>query len=87
MSDDPMDSGSNNAEEIDPGEPIAVLAGFEHDVSTGLVARIRRTIGRRTTAAQVTNFAFDMPFAIFKEFWLVVMELLNTQKTGKDAGR
>jgi hypothetical protein len=77
----------NDADDVDPGQPIAELAGFEYDVSVSLLDRIRRTIRRRTTAAQVTSFAFDMPFVVLKEFWLIVMELFNSKKTGKDAGR
>ncbi|GGH11378.1 hypothetical protein [Silvibacterium dinghuense] len=64
-------------EEVDPGEPIAQLAGFEYDVSTGLLGRIRRAISRRTTAAQVTSFTFDLPFVVFKEFWTMLAEHLN----------
>jgi hypothetical protein len=82
-----LDSERNDADDVDPGQPIAELAGFEYNVSVSLLDRIRRTIGRRTTAAQVTSFAFDMPFVVLKEFWLIVMELINSKKTGKDAGR
>jgi len=87
MSDEPIDSERDSAEEVDPGDPIVELARFEHDVSNGLVDRIRRAIGRRTTAAQVTSFAFDIPFVILKEFWLIVMGLFDLKKTGKDAGK
>jgi hypothetical protein len=81
------DSGRNDSEDVDPGEPIAELAGFEHDVSINLMGRIRRAIGRRTTAAQVTSFALDMPFVVLKEFWIIVIELFNSKKTRKDAER
>ena len=87
MSNGSLDSERNDADDVDPGQPIAELAGFEYNVSVSLLDRIRRTIGRRTTAAQVTSFAFDMPFVVLKEFWLIVMELINSKKTGKDAGR
>jgi hypothetical protein len=87
MSNESLDSERNQADQVDPGEPIAELAGFEHDVSVSFLGRIRRTIGRRTTAAQVTSFAFDMPFVVLKEFWLIVMELFNSKKTRKDAWR
>lgn len=86
MSNGSLDS-RNDADDVDPGEPIAELTGFEYDVSVSLLDRIRRTIGRRTTAAQVTSFAFDIPFVVLKEFWLIVVELFNSKKMGKDAGR
>jgi hypothetical protein len=83
MSNESLDSDRNDADEVDPGEPIAKLAGFEHDVSISFLQRIRRTIGRRATAAQVTSFAFDMPFVVLKEFWLILMELFNSKNAGK----
>jgi hypothetical protein len=86
MSDGSLDSERNDADDVDPGEPIAELAGFEYDVSLSLLERIRRTIGRRTTAAQVTSFAFDMPFVVLKEFWFIVMELFNSKKTERMPG-
>lgn len=81
MSNSPIDSERNDGDEIDPGQPIKELAGFEHNVSATLLGRIRRAIGRRTTAAQVTTFAFDLPFVVFKEFWLIVMDIFSTKKT------
>lgn len=87
MSDDPIDPEQYDGGEVDPGEPIKELAGFEHDVSTTLLNRIHRAIGRRTTAAQVTTFALDMPFAVLKEFWLALVESLGSKQTRKDGRR
>lgn len=60
------------------GEPIAELAGFEYDVSTVLLSRIRRAIGRRTVAAHITSFTFDMQGSVLKEVWEVVSSLLGS---------
>jgi hypothetical protein len=84
MSDGPADSEMEDGEEVDPGEPIAVLAEFEHEASTGLLTRIRRTIQRRTAAAQLTSFSWNAPLAVLREFWLILIEQLNTKGTGKD---
>jgi hypothetical protein len=46
-----------DGEEVDPGEPIAELANFDHEASTGLLTRVRRAIQRRTTVAQLTSFS------------------------------
>jgi hypothetical protein len=59
-------------EEIDPGEPIAALAKFEHDTSSRLVVRVRRTIQRRTTVGQLTSFSAEMPLVVLREFWLIL---------------
>lgn len=77
-------SNGNPGEEIDPGEPVAELAGFEHDVSAGLMSRIRRAIQRRTTAAQLTSFAFDLPLVVLKELWLMMVGQFDSMKVEKD---
>jgi len=66
-----------DAEEIDPGEPIAALAGFEHDVSSGLVTRIRRTIQRRTTVGQLASFSVTIPLVVLREFWSILINRPN----------
>lgn len=87
MSNGPIHSNRDDTQDVDPGEPIAVLAGFEHDVRAGFFERIRRAIGRRTSAAHITLFIFDMPAAVLKEFWLIVMGLFDPGKSRKDAER
>jgi hypothetical protein len=88
MSDGPADSEMQGSEdvdaEVDPGEPIALLAEFDHDASTDLLTRIRRTIQRRTAAAQLTTFSWTAPLIVMKEFWLILVEQLNPKGTGKD---
>jgi hypothetical protein len=84
MSDEPADSDVQDGEEVDPGEPIAALAEFEHDTSTGLMVRIRRTIQRRTMAAQLTSFSWSAPMVVLREFWLMLIEQLNSKSAGKD---
>ena len=77
-------SNGTPGEEIDPGEPVAELAGFEHDVSARLMSRIRQAIQRRTTAAQFTSFAFDLPLVVLKELWLMIVGQLDSMKVEKD---
>ena len=71
-------------EDIDPGEPVAQLAGFEHDVSARLISRIRHAIQRRTTAAQLTSFAFDLPLVVLEELWLMMVGQFDSMKVEKD---
>jgi hypothetical protein len=71
-----MDGG----EEVDAGEPVTELAGFEQAVSARLIGRIRGAIQRRTTAAQFTSFAFHLPVVLLKEFWLMMMGQINSKK-------
>ena len=79
-----MSNGSRGEEvdQVDPGEPVTELAGFEHDVSARFMSRIRHAIQRRTTAAQLTSFAFDLPLVVLKELWLM---MVGSMKVEKDA--
>jgi hypothetical protein len=79
-----MSNGSRGEEvdQVDPGEPVTELAGFEHDVSARFMSRIRHAIQRRTTAAQLTSFALDLPLILFKELWLM---MVGSMKVEKDA--
>jgi hypothetical protein len=79
-----MSNGSRGEEvdQVDPGEPVTELAGFENDVSARFMSRIRQAIQRRTTAAQLTSFAFDLPLVVLKELWLM---MVGSMKVEKDA--
>ena len=46
------------------------------------MSRIRQAIQRRTTAAQLTSFAFDLPLVVLKELWLM---MVGSMKVEKDA--
>jgi len=79
MSDRPEDP------EIDPGEPIAALARLEHDVSNDFLARIQRTVQRRTTAGQLMSFAVNIPLALLREFWSILISRPDPPGKRKDA--
>jgi hypothetical protein len=74
-----------DAEDIDPGEPIAALAGFEHDVSSGLVTRILRTVQRRTTVGQLASFSVSIPLVVLREFWTILINRPKPIDRRKDA--
>jgi hypothetical protein len=78
-------SNGTPGEDIDPGQPVAELAGFEHDVSARFMSRIRHAIQRRTTAAQLTSFAFDLPLVVLKELWLMLVGQFDSVKVEKDS--
>jgi hypothetical protein len=84
MSDDPEDSEMQDSGEIDPGKPIAALAGFEHDTSSDLVVRIRHTIQLRTTVGQLTSFSVSAPLVVLSELWLILSNQLDPIGTQKD---
>ncbi|MDE1161052.1 MAG: hypothetical protein PW792_03790 [Acidobacteriaceae bacterium] len=74
----------DDGHEVDPGEPVKELAGFEYDTSATLLGKVRRAIGRRVVMAQVTSFAFEMPSSVLKEFGSVLIESLSANGTKKD---
>jgi hypothetical protein len=85
MSDERENSEKRDADELDPGEPISALAGFEHDVSSGLLVRIRHTIQRRVTLAQVAAFSVSLPLVVLRQFWSLLITRPNRIGLRKDA--
>jgi hypothetical protein len=84
MTKQPEDQEITSGQEIELGEPIAILAQFEHDTSSELIGRIRRDVQRRTTVGQLTSFATSLPVIVLKEFWLIFNEQLGPLEPRKD---
>jgi hypothetical protein len=84
MSSESVDPESRQGEEVDPGEPIAGLAQFDHDASSGLLPRVRRAIQRRTTVAQLASFSAGAPVVVLRELWLILHEQLSAKSLRKD---
>jgi hypothetical protein len=61
-----------DADEIDPGEPLQALANFEQEASRNLVVQIRRSIQRRTTVGHLAAFSVCIPLLMLKEFLSVL---------------
>ena len=84
MSDRP-ESPEIEAREIDPGEPLAELARFEHDVSNDFLRRIRRSVQRRTTTRHLASFVVSIPLALLREFWTILTGRPDPPGMRKDA--
>lgn len=77
--------GGMEAEE--PGEePVRILAEQEQDTSDEFVARVKRSIHRRTVAAQCTSLAWHLPKVVMVEMAGVVRHLLS-EAGGKKESR
>jgi hypothetical protein len=83
MSDEPANSVWSDGQEIDPGEPVGLLTGFEHETSPTFLTRIRRTIHRRTAASQIASFSWNVPSVVLLELWTSLMELLHLRGVQK----
>jgi hypothetical protein len=81
---DAANSESHDGKELDPGEPVGVLAAFEYEPSTNFLSRIRRSIQRRTSVSQIASFSWNIPLMVFMEFWAMIVEQLNPKRPGKD---
>lgn len=82
MSEGPPDE--MDAAEIDPGKPILQLAAFERETSAGLLARVRRSIQRRSTVSQLTAFSASVPLVVLKELWLILIGQFGQKSARKD---
>jgi len=74
-----------DADEIDPGEPLQALANFEQEASRNLIVQIRRSIQRRTTVGQLAAFSVCIPLLMLKEFLSVLItrpDPRNSRKGG-----
>ena len=80
---DPAGEERDKDREVDPGEPIAVLAGLERTPSPSFFNIVRRRIQRRSTASQLASFSWNVPTMIFMEFWKAVIQILSPRDTSK----
>ena len=86
MSNEPAESEMQDSEEVDPGEPIAVLAKFEHDAPRGFLQHVQRAIQRRTTVVHLASFTAGVPALVLREAWLILNEQLNPKGPRKGGG-
>jgi hypothetical protein len=84
MTDEAANPESHGGEEVDPGEPIAMLAGFKHATSRGFLPRVRRAIHRRTTVGQLASFVGGAPAVVLKELWLMLNGQLGPRGPRKE---
>jgi hypothetical protein len=83
MIDDPRNASSENEPDVDPGEPVTVLADLEQEPSTAFLNVVRRKIHRRSAASQFVSFSWNVPKVILLEFWNILVEILSSRGTQK----
>jgi hypothetical protein len=84
MTDEAAKPESHVGEEVDPGEPITMLAGFKHVTSEGFLPHVRRAIHRRAMVGQLVSFVGGAPAIVLKELWLMLNEQLDPRGPRKD---
>jgi hypothetical protein len=68
----------------DNDDPIRGLADLESPVSKGFLSLFRRRVYRRAATAQLANFSFSLPIAIFVEFLSIIVHLFAVVDGRKD---
>jgi hypothetical protein len=69
-------------DDIDPGEPIGALAGFEEETGEGFLSKIRGRINRRMLASQALDLNFKFFMDTVKDYILVIFEAFGSGKKG-----
>ena len=70
--------------DVDPGEPIGVLASLAQEPRSGFMAGIRRRIGRKTLAGDTAHLWWaGLPFVLF-EFVKMFVQLASRRADGTE---
>lgn len=70
-------------DDIDPGEPIEDLAGFEEETAEGFLSRIRGRINRRMLASQTLDLNIKFFMDAVRDYILVIFEVFQgSEKKG-----
>ncbi|MDH3665238.1 MAG: hypothetical protein OEU92_35355 [Alphaproteobacteria bacterium] len=71
---------SAETDDIDPGEPVAQLAGLGQTPTRGFFSGIRRRIERRYLVADASEFSWSGVSFIMLEFMKVFFQLFQTAR-------
>lgn len=82
MSDDRSDRDAPlpPPDEIDPGEPVAVLADLREPVSTGFLDRVQRKIERRSLANEFASASWYFPVLVLLEILVMLFDFLGLRR-------
>lgn len=83
MTDDSVHAAASGEPEVDPGEPVKELAGFEYAPSDAFLGLVRRKIQRRSTVSQVASFSWNVPKLILAEVWSALVQIVNPESGKK----
>ncbi len=87
MNNDPLDREPTDGDDLDPGEPVLILADLEVDASSKFLDRIRRKIYRRTATSHIASFSWNAPKLILMEVWNALIQLLGPSRNSPKGGQ
>jgi hypothetical protein len=76
---------ANTSGDADMGAPIRVLIDQEVEPSPHFVAKVRRTIYRRTTASQFAAYSWHLPKMVLLEMVSLVGHLIKALGSSKES--
>ena len=71
-------------QDLDLGEPLEMLTEGHQDLNDDFMASVRRSIQRRTLAADLTSQILLIPVLVFFEFLSVLFSLAEGLKARKE---
>ena len=80
----PPDDPSVSRPDVDPGDPIAELAGFQEVPESEFLNKLVRRIERRVLSVDVLEFARQGMRELFLEYWKFITSFVKSD--GKDNG-
>jgi len=78
MTEDPEVGKAGDNSDIDLGDPVKELAGFEHEASDAFLATVRMKIQRRSTVSQFASFTWNVPKVLLAEFWSALIHIIGS---------
>ena len=75
-----MNDENEQGPDIDPGEPVAELAGLAEPPSSGFLGRIRRGIQLKVLASDVMELAFSASWRFLQEIADLIFGALGSSR-------
>lgn len=72
-----VSGGAADPDDVDPGEPVAALAGLGQTPTAGFAARIRDRIQRRHLAADAADFSLSGLAFVVLQFLTVLFQFFQ----------
>jgi hypothetical protein len=79
----PGDGIPASADEVDPGEPVRILAELGTEPAPAFLDRIRSAIHRRILASDLTDLSWSGPLHVMLEYLKMLLEFFYRPERGE----
>jgi hypothetical protein len=80
---DGIPDSADSADEIDPGEPVQILAELGAEPAPVFLDRIRSAIHRRILASDLTDLSWSAPLQVLLEYLKMALEIFYRPERGE----